>query len=212
MLKGVILEGVCASGKSAVIQRILESGRIGSLPQKSLICLTEHHTQRVVEQLEDSGVITTKDNVDLLQGICNWIRQRARFDEFRKWEARAKTQHRIAYLLERFHLTHCVHYPHVEWADMAPIDDNLSALQAKIVLMTVSPESLWERLERRNEGWKKYMRRIGSDKTEVLEHYGSQQEELMRLVSRSSLPKLVLSSDEETPDSAADKVITFWMS
>ena len=56
------------------------------------------------------------------------------------------------------------------------------------------------------------MRRIGSDKTEVLEHYGSQQEELMRLVSRSSLPKLVLSSDEETPDSAADKVITFWMS
>ncbi len=213
MLKGLVLEGVCASGKSKVVSQILGSDRLGSLPQKSLICLTEHHTQRVIEQLEDTGTITTEDNVELLRGICEWIEQRTRFEELRTWDVRGKTQHRIAFLFERFHLTHCVHYPHVQWADMVPIDEVLSRLGTRLVLLTASADTLWDRLERRSDhGWKKYMRRIGQDRAEVIEHYVSQQEEMKMLVSRSCLSSLVLSNDEESPDSVANKVIDFWMS
>jgi ABC-type glutathione transport system ATPase component len=112
---GLILEGVSGSGKTTILQALLRSGRYLERGHLSSLVLTEHHTQRVLEPKQRREGLSVKDNVGLLRRHVETIGALEAHLRRTDWTARARTRHRVSYVLERFHLTHVCHYPHVAW-------------------------------------------------------------------------------------------------
>ena len=210
-LAGLILEGICGSGKTTILRSILQSDRYRDRPFLSAVVLSEHHTQRVLERQENEAGLTPEDSVRLLDGHVSHLEslneRLARMD----WLERNRTGMRVPYVFERFHFTHACHYPHVRWDHVEPIDRRLAALNCRVCVLTVPEERIHERIiAGRDAGWRDYLRRHGSSEDEIVDHYRMQQERLLELRRMSVLPVVVIDTTRSTADEAAERAIDFW--
>lgn len=212
-LTGLILEGVCGAGKSAALQALQAAPAFQGRGFSSLLCLTEHHTQRVLEPLEESGELEKDDHLDLLGGIVDFLEGRRSLAARHDWSARGRTAHRFGFLLERFHLTHAVQYPHLDWSDLEKIDARLGELNCKLAILTVPPETLRDRLfsPARDESWFAYLRTVAADDAGIVRHYVSQQEKLLELAAGSRLPGAVFDAARNSPAELAAQLLEFWL-
>ena len=74
-----------------------------------------------------------------------------------------QTHQRIRFVLERFHLTHVVQYPHMDWEMIKPVDKRLAALNCQVFLLIADEATLMRRLfENRDKMWLGYIERYGN--------------------------------------------------
>lgn len=127
------------------------------------------------------------------------------------WADRGRTRHRLSYVLERFHLTHVCHYPHVGWGDIEEIDIALARLGCKLCLLTADRSVLDTRVTdaRTDPEWRTYLASLGADGREIMDHYAAQQEMFLELRRASSMPSVVVDTSETEPSEAAEKVAAF---
>jgi len=208
---GLVIEGVSSSGKSTLLRSLLADERYLARGFASAIVLSEHHTQRVLEPIESGRGLTVTDNVRLLEEITRWLRQRSARALGHDWESRGRIAHRLAFVLERFHITHAFHYDHVSWTDVAHVDGELATLGTRLVVLTIGEAAIRARLESRGDAWQRYARTLGSTDTELVAHFLDQQSRLVELAERSRLPRLVLDATRLSPDAVREEVIRFWL-
>ena len=72
-LSGLILEGTCGSGKTSIFQALLRSNRFVRRTFPSVVVLSEHQTQRVLEQKEREEGLKREDNISLLEGHVSYL-------------------------------------------------------------------------------------------------------------------------------------------
>lgn len=209
-LCGLLLEGVPCTGKTAVIRAILSSGVLGSRGSVSVMILGEHLTQRAIEAKEDAGTITLADNLALLETTVRALEGYGEVLSTGGWR-RDQDGHELAFLLERFHLTHALHYDHVSWDDVAGFDRRLADLGTRLVVLAVGPDEMAERiLGSRDDGWRGYIARFGDDEA-VLRHYRSQQEGFLTLARRSAMEHMVLDTSSADWEGLARRTLDFWL-
>jgi len=208
---GLILEGICGSGKTVVLRALLRSKRFVERPYLSTIILSEHQTQRVLERKEREEGLTPQDNLSLLDGHVSYLE--SIHDRLGRmvWCRRGQTGMRLPWILERFHLTHVCHYAHMRWEQVEGIDRRLAGIGGKICLFAISEAEIERRVIRdRDATWKNYIRRFGETDREIVKHYAEQQEAMLELCEKSAMEAIVVDTSSGEVGKTVDRVLDFW--
>lgn len=197
MYHGIILEGISGTGKTTVFESLLTHDKINSMPSKSKLALSEHHTQRVLELEEQLGRLLPQHHIELLDELVTFVEIRSKRTSHRGWDSSLVQEHDLFYIFERFHLTHVYRFPYMRWHHVANIDERLKNLGAKMCLLTVNAEALEERLySRRNECWLNYLKQYGKSPAEIISTLMGRQQLALELTIKSSLPSLVIDTSD----------------
>jgi thymidylate kinase len=210
-ISGLILEGICGTGKTTIFHSLLQSERFVHKSFLSSIVLSEHQTQRVLEQKEREEGLLLSDNVSLLNEHVTYLESlNNRLDQM-SWCQNNRTNMRLPYVFERFHFTHVYHYDHVCWEDVQEIDSRLANLNCKLCLFTMDDSFLKHRIiESRDSDWRDYLKRYGETDEEILEYYAVQQEMLSGLCEKSKLDTLIVDTTDTSVQDTLDQVFDFW--
>ncbi len=207
---GIIVEGVPGSGKSTLIQQLRFERGFVDREQTSTFIYGEEITQRVLEPAYNQGKLNAHDHIRHLRSLLEPLQRYYAILDARGWGTSSK--HQYVYLFERFHLTHVVYYSYVKWADVQSIDNKLSRLSAKILILTATPQVLRERIfEERNSRWLSYIKRYGSNREEILAHYRRRQSQFLSVAEKTSLPVKIVDTSETEPSDLAQLTTDYWL-
>lgn len=210
-VSGLIIEGISGTGKTSVLKSLLKHREFLDKPFISSVVFSEHQTQRVLEYKEKTKGLKPADNIGLLTGIVETLElfnNRLGQTDFLK---RKRGNHKLVYLLERFHLTHIYHYDHMGWEMVKGIDKRLNKLNAKMCVLKVKNEIIEDRIiTNRKKGWVDYLKRYGKTKEEIVKYYIERQEEVLVMSELSSLPTIVIDTTNSKVEDVVNKIIKFW--
>ena len=211
-LNGIILEGICGTGKSTVLSAVLSDQRWLGRGHASSIVLSEHQTQRVLEPLEAEGALTADDSLGLLDELTCFLENADGRLRRTGWLERNRRNHLLPFILERFHLTHAYHYNHLDWDNLIDIDARLSKLNAKIVLLRLAEEDIENRIigDKDKNNWASYISRFGNTDAEIKSHFMRKQEKLLNIAEKSCLRSLIIDTSEFSVSESLDKIFEFW--
>ena len=210
-ISGLILEGISGTGKSTVLKALVNSERFVKKTYPSSIILSEHQTQRVLEQKDRETGLTVSDNILLLDQHVSYLEQLNDRLEKMLWCRNNQTNMRIPYILERFHFTHVYHYNHITWKDVKSIDLRLSDINCKSCIFTLNREILEKRIfTGRDAAWNNYIQRYGDTPKQILEYFINQQDELLTLSDKSKLDSKIIDASDLSIDDMLNQVLDFW--
>ncbi|HBA85086.1 MAG TPA: hypothetical protein DCZ95_13435 [Verrucomicrobia bacterium] len=210
-ISGLIVEGICGTGKSTVFRSITRSPQFNQRTAPTLIALTEHHTQRVLEERERNEDLSPSRNGLLLDSHVAYLELLNRRLEEMPWRENGRTNMRVCYLLERFHFTHVYHYPHMRWEHVEPIDERLAQLNCRLCLLTIDESDFEKRIILdRDDGWREYLKRYGQTNAQIAAHYAKQQKLLIDLCKRSRLETTILNTSALSEADVLNHVLEFW--
>jgi hypothetical protein len=209
-VSGLIIEGICGTGKTTLVHALTKSAPFVQKSYPSSIVLSEHHTQRVLEQKESMEGLTPDDNLKLLEFYVQFFEKMHERSSQMDWSARNRTNHRLPYLLERFHLTHVYHYG-LTWEHVRSIDERLSKINCKLCILEIDDTDMEQRIFKRNEaGWLKYLHIFGNSNSEIIDHYKKQQDLLLGLLHKTRLEWLKINTSVISVEETVSRLIAFW--
>jgi hypothetical protein len=172
--------------------------------------LSEHHTQRVLERKESIEGLTPDDNLELLEFYLQFFEKVHERSSQMDWSARNRTNHRLPFLLERFHFTHVFHYG-LAWEHVSPLDERLARINCKLCVLEINETDMEQRIIlERDEGWRKYIYKFGQSNSEIVDYYKRQQDLLLGLLQRTKLEFLKINTSETCVEETVARLITFW--
>jgi len=210
-VSGLIVEGICGTGKTTIINALTKSTVFIQKNYLSSVVISEHHTSRILEKKLPNGGLTPRDHLEVLEFYVQFFEKVYERSSQMDWSANNRTNHHFPFLLERFHLTHVFHYG-LDWEYVKPIDERLAKLNCKLCILTVDEVDMEQRiiLGRKNEGWQKFLRNFGDSNSEIIDYYIKQQALLLDLLQKTKLNWLKINTSEMSVDGAAFQVFSFW--
>lgn len=172
-ISGWIVEGVVASGKTTLIQE-LQQILANRYPARTKVFISEHYTERVLENEKAKGCLTAQSTIDLASKIVKEL------EGIAAWKSESKFCHNrgnavIDSTLERFLGSHYANLKtmnlwHSDSEDESRIIDiynRLSILGFSVVILKL-PDSLISQAVAstklyRNAAWCQYLETIGND-------------------------------------------------
>jgi thymidylate kinase len=197
MIRGVVLEGCSAAGKTSVLKALKRrQAEVG--PERSVIVLSEHYSQALQAVGSGHRYLSVTEHRSLLSERLNTL------ESLQSWAIRSGATSREAqgvfFLLERFHLNHRISYPD-DSAWSAETESRLNALNAICFLLTLSPSLVRERVAAR------LARASGTSDASRLEaatqSFIEQQQEFLRVSAISSVRTVLLNTDDANWDRCA---------
>jgi len=204
-LHGIILEGIPAVGKTRTLEALRAAESFRHHP--STLILGEHYTERAVEHRPDrDGVRHERLMYRVLAALEPLRVLSVDGPLFRTQDGKAT----LRYVLERFHLTNVLCHGHGDEGMLARVENTLKLYQPTIVLCTVAPELIGDRLRdtlaRRNEGWRQFLLSQADGWDGVVQHYTELQERYRQLLAQSILPSQELDLSDGDWARAAEAV------
>ncbi|MGC2333421.1 MAG: hypothetical protein WA581_18370 [Candidatus Acidiferrales bacterium] len=205
-LHALLVEGVPGIGKSTLVDALIRRHVSPSEPRRirSFVHLGQTHTYGPLAPAEDAGTLNADANLRLLDriaGMLEWLRYDLRHSD-----------KPCFVLIDSLHLTHCLRPGVVTWSDVAPIDQRLTAVGCKLVLLTGSSETVRARtIQARADSQflTEYALKFGRTHDELHAHFVGEQAEFVRMFGQSSLRKRMFANDEGLDTIVAD-VFDFW--
>lgn len=203
-MAGIIIEGVCASGKSTIMKRLTR--RDWYVEKQNKIQFGEYLTERIVENIGPS----VDNRVELLEEYVDML-EKVYFNFYNSRFANTKSERvKPFFLLERFHITHGV-----ESKDFNPfidIDNRLAAMDMKLILLVMDDNVIEKRLldtfPRRPKTWEKYCLSFGGIEG-ATERYRNMQELLLSFTKVTKLDTIILNTSREEWDVYIDIIESF---
>ncbi len=203
----LIVEGVPGIGKSTLVDALIRRHVGCSEPRRirSFLHLSQSHTYGPLAPFEDRGTLTVAANLSLLDRIGSTV----------EWMyADLQYCDKPSYvIIESLHLTHCLRPGVLTWADAAPTDARLARIGCKLLLLTGTEETIWDRSISARAGSQflaEYARKFGRTDREVHAHFLGEQSRFLQMFDRSALEKRKLENDGSL-DTIVDEAYSFWM-
>jgi hypothetical protein len=192
LVRGLILEGTGAAGKTSTAAAIRMSLPLEPDNERSLFALTETYTQVLNESNGQLVRLNCAEHLALLERQVGLIE--AVNDHIKPMGERTRRSSGLLFLLERVQLNHRAAFaadPDFNAAAIDRLEARLVALGAKCVLLTVSDAVIEDRaLVRRNVQFDSV-----SAKNARIEEIVSEQEWVRAQVQHSRIPTLEINTD-----------------
>jgi len=173
-MKIIILEGIASSGKTTVKNYLLSEFKKNNISFK---VVEEEKTLMPILENTDK-IISLKFLTNILKEVLNKDKDIIIFD--------------------RLFFTH-IFRTTSDLIDFKSIEDMLLKYDVLLVLLMVQEGKIAKRIfgamSHRGEGWRKFVKRKGSNK-EIIEYYKNQQQFLLNLTSQSSIPHSIEDSTD----------------
>lgn len=196
-----VIEGVVATGKTALVKAIEQSTLWREQPTK--LTLSEHYTERVLELTSP----TIGDRQALLAEHLSLVRQLQM-----RWASsrfRGNRDVEPLVIIERFHLTHAA-----QVGDFTPFrqcDEELKELGAVLVFLDHPPELLLARIlatvRERHPQWGSWLHSLGNHK-DIEGLFLRLQQNSMAYFKESCLPKLRFTAHDLSPEQLAKETVS----
>ena len=187
-MKGIIIDGVAASGKTSIL-RNLNKSLVEIKPTTTKFFISEHYTERMLEHLKESGGLTglyINRHVDKIINILQQFQNMLSESKFSNDPRDAD----LLVILERFILTHLTSLDIENEYKNEIVESHFKALNSlgiKQVALVVPEEHLKERImstiNYRNMAWKEYLFSKG-DEAEILKYYSDWQNKFLRYLNK----------------------------
>jgi len=198
----IIIEGVVATGKTALVNGITQHPAWVSKPTRSVV--SEHYTERVLELTNP----TVARRVQLLERHMTHIR--SAHELWSQYRFQGQPSLAPVTLLERFHLTHAAQVG--DFAPFVPIDTELVHLDAAVVFVFHPPELLLQHIlsteYSRNSMWQRWLRSLGTD-SQIEDYFCRLQENAKLYLSHSRIRTILIEAYSQSPQKLAEEVLAF---
>jgi hypothetical protein len=171
LLKGLIVEGVVAAGKTAMI-RDIQLALAEKYPSCTKVFLSKHYTERILEDKKAQRTLTTGEVIAHSDSVLALVKQLARFKSSGKFEAKAGNAS-IYVVLERFMGSHFANLSALgAWKPnsydnrhIRELYEALAEFGFSVLVLTIAEDQIAEAIERtrlrRNNNWSDYLDSIG---------------------------------------------------
>lgn len=154
-IRGVVLEGLSCAGKTSTLIALKRAQAENNEAERSLIVLSEHYSQvlnnvkgNLVRHERDEHLKLLDERIAMLERLNDWAAYLG------DWNRASRG---IFFILERFHLNHRLAFPGNDVSALEEIEKRLFYLDAKTVLLTISSNTIEERLRHREgSNWDRY--------------------------------------------------------
>jgi hypothetical protein len=194
-MRGCILEGVTASGKSTIFRRI-QQRLFEENPAQTKLLYSEHYTERMLEHLLEANELTELAAVEHLKELLQPLRMLSGKKARSKFAARSGNASAIA-VMERFLLGHVANMRMQDtrsWRGSKEEDAFVAGLYGAAdecclarIILRCDDDGLAHRIlstrEYRNAAWSAHLQMIGGD-DRIVEHYRTWQSHLLEFASR----------------------------
>jgi len=186
-VRGVVLEGLSYTGKTSVLKALKQVQANQENSERSVLVLGEHYSQQLQTINGVQTSLSCDEHAQLLNERIGCIEK---LNDWAVYLGEGNRRSRgLFFVLERFHLNHRSAYNDSVHIDS--IEKRLLELGCACILLTVSPDSIRERiLHRDNENIKR--KNIGS----VCDEWITTQERFIELEHESIVPTTVIDTSE----------------
>lgn len=192
---GIIIEGLSCSGKTSVFNAVKKLH--GTSFERSIIAFSENYSQILYKKDNGTFTLSKNDHRNLLNSQLDKINKLGEWGDFLGKSTIASRG--IFILLERFHINHQVSFPN---SNINKIEDNIIKCNLKTILLTISPDKVYERLLFRFKGDREKVNR-------EIKTYQSQQLKYISLVKQSKIESKIINTDNMDWDSIATQALKF---
>ena len=203
----LLMEGVPGIGKSTLIDALIRRHVDSSDRRRirSFLHLARTHSYGPLAPAADRNTLTLEANLQLLERIAQTL----------EW-LHADLQHSAKpcfVLIDCLHLTHCLRPGILTWDGAAPFDLRLAMIGCKLLLLTGSKETIWNRGIRGradSQFLTQYALKFGQIQQQIHAHFVEEQAEFVRMFSQSVMDKRLFENDD-CLDNIIEAAYTFWL-
>lgn len=174
-MKGIIIEGIVGSGKTSIVKYVRQS-LLEEKPNSSVVFLSEHYTQRMLEHLSENNALTPDLVKKHITQIIHTLTQFQNMLEQSKFAQNPRGSEMYV-VLERFIITHFLLFNSKKGYSKVEIKKHfhvLSDLGFSQIVLTIPKKQIKKRalstIEHRNKTWNKYLTAKGNE-LEIERHY-----------------------------------------
>ena len=202
----LLIEGLPGIGKSTLIDALIRRHVDSSDPRRirSFLHLARTHSYGPLAPAEDRDTLTLEANLQLLERIAQtleWLHAELQHNDKQFFE-----------LIDCLHLTHCLR-PGILTRDVAaPFDLRLAMGGCKLLLLTGSKETIWNRVIRGrtdSQFLTQYALQFGRIQQLIHAHFVEEQAEFVRVFSQSVMDKRLF--ENGCLDNIIEAAYTFWL-
>jgi hypothetical protein len=198
-IRGIILEGQSCSGKTSIFNAIKHCHFSEDDAERNGIYLAEHYSQnlnwvnREFQRLSrDENLKVLSDRISMLEQLNNYANSMGEH---------SRRSRGLFFVFERFHLNYAYCFNDISSDEYVKLEQRLINLNAQAVLCTISPENTTRRLVHRAT----YINEAVTQENVV--EYIQNQQRFVDFVSMSSVPTMVISTDNMDWDGYARMIL-----
>jgi hypothetical protein len=204
MIRGVVIEGLSTAGKTSVFSAIKQLHSRTPDAERTMVAISEHYSQVLHSYRGELRSMSKAEHIHLLNGHVHYLEhQYGWIDSL----GHSKRTNGLFFMLERFHLNHRAAFEND--SEMERMEERLLRLNAKCVLVTLSPNAVESRyIESRGEEWRTYVMNGHASKSEACAKFLANQEKLRACAAQSRIPTLEINTDEADWDAYARRIMS----
>ena len=202
MSKILLIEGIPGAGKTTLTRNILKKFTLSK--GVTLLSLGQRHTYGPLVSSEDKNTLIIEKNINHLNQVYNTL------DWFISSPGKGE---KFYCLIETLHITQCFRPGVISWNYVKSYDKKLSSCNFKLIFLKINKDIIWERTieKRKNTPFiQKYAKKFGRDLKEIHTYFIKEQEEMEKLIEKSSLKKKIIFNNGDLSN-IEDKAYSFWM-
>jgi thymidylate kinase len=194
-VNGIIIEGLSCSGKTSVFNAIKRIH--GNRFERTLLAFSENYSQILYKKNGGLYSLNEAEHQNLLKTRLEAIRKIGEWGDFLGPASQASRG--VFIIFERFHLNHQNTFHD---SDVSDIEKEIMRCNLKTVLLTISPDNVYDRLLFRYNG----DRRCASQQ---LNSYIEEQEKYIAISKKSKIATKIIVTDKMKWDEIAENALDF---
>jgi len=202
-IRGAVLEGMGHAGKTSILRALKQEQAKDIEDERSVVILGEHYSQALQTVSGELKLLDQQENQFLLDERVTTLEKLNDWAAYLGPPARKRSRG-LFFAFERFHLGHRVGYPGYDTDFLSTLEQRLCDLNTVCFLMTVSPETIPERIAHRaSRGGRVYE---PAELTKECEAWIRKQDGYLLAAESSAVPTVVVNTDERNWPSYAREI------
>jgi hypothetical protein len=198
-IRGVILEGQSCAGKTSIFNALKRLHPEIPDAERNVIFLAEHYSQTLNWVNGTFQNLTREENLKVLSDRISMLEQLNAYANTMGDSSRHSRG--LFFVFERFHLNYAVNFNDLTSDAYVAIESRLINLNALTVLCTNSPEKTEQRLLHRAAYITEPITK------EYVDNYNKDQRHRVEMANKSSVPTIIMNTDDLDWDSYARMIL-----